>query len=372
MAGGCTLRPAGLRERVPLAPLTTLELGGPARFLLEAASLRELVAGLRWADAAGLPVALVGGGSNLVVADDGFPGLVVRLALRGVETRAQAGGALLTAAAGEPWDGVVERGVAEGLAGLECLSGIPGTAGATPVQNVGAYGQEVADTLAEVRALDRATLEEVALGPEQCGFGYRTSRFRAEPGRFAILAVTFRLRRSSRVAVRYEQLERALAGSAGAGTPGEVRQAVLALRRQKSMLLDPADPNRRSAGSFFVNPVVGPSELDEVVRRALDGGLVSRAEEMPRHPSAGGRFKLAAAWLVERSGFPRGFRRGPVGVSPAHALALVHHGGGRAADLVALAADVRAAVLDRFGVRLEPEPVFLGFPPGDPLTRSRS
>jgi len=262
---------------------------------------------------------------------------------------------------------VVSRAVAENLAGVECLSGIPGTVGATPVQNVGAYGQEVGEVVDSVRVLERATLRELTLGADECGFGYRTSRLRVEPDRFVVLAVTLRLVPGGAPLLGYPELERAVAEGDSARTLAGVRQAVLDLRRAKSMVLDPADPNRRSAGSFFVNPVVGPEQAEEVVRRALALEIVRAPDEVPRFLADGGRTKLSAAWLIERAGFARGYRRGAVGLSSRHALALVHHGGGSTAELVALARDIRSAVEARWGVRLAPEPVFLGFPPGDPL-----
>jgi len=355
--------PPGTREWFPLAPLTTLELGGPARWFFEARTRPELAGALLWAAEQGLPVAVLGGGSNLVVSDAGFPGLVVRLALRGLVVQAGGGSVRLSVAAGEPWDWVVARSVDENLAGLECLSGIPGTAGATPIQNVGAYGQEVAEVVEEVRVLDRASLREATLGADECGFSYRSSSFRSEPERFVVLAVTFRLRPGGPPTVCYDDVERALGDRAAAATLGEVRETVLSLRRGKSMLADPDDPNRRSAGSFFTNPVVSPETADRVSGRAVALGFA----EPRRFPAAGGWVKLAAAWLVEHAGFPRGLRRGAVGLSSRHALALVHHGGGTTAELLALAREIRSGVEARFAVRLTPEPVFLGFPARDPL-----
>jgi UDP-N-acetylmuramate dehydrogenase len=369
-------RPPGLRENVPLSELTTLELGGPARYLLEARSRAALRQALLWAGGERLPVAVVGGGSNLVVSDSGFPGLVIRVALRGLLLQGGSGRVLLSAAAGERWDWVVGRAVTENLAGLECLSGIPGAVGATPVQNVGAYGQEVADTIAEVRALDRVTLREVTLTPADCGFAYRRSRFRSESERFVILAVTFRLQPGGAPTLRYAELERAVGQGTTPPTLAAVRDAVLELRRQKAMVLDPDDPNRRSVGSFFLNPVLAVQEAEEVARRAAVSG------ELPRYPTGDGRVKLSAAWLIEKAGFAKGYRRGAVGLSSRHVLALVHHGGGSTAELLDLAREIRAGVEARFGVVLEPEPLFLGFggqpsaasgqlpPPDAPETRS--
>ncbi len=356
-----------VRRSVPLAPLTTLELGGPAAALADVASTAQLRDVLRWAQRERLPATVMGGGSNLVVADQGFPGLVVRPRLRGLELDHDGDAALLRAAAGEPWDDVVAAAVEKGFAGLECLSGIPGLTGATPVQNVGAYGQEVADTVAAVRVLDRLDLEERTLSPEECRFGYRDSRLRRDPDRFVVLEVSFRLRAGGAPTLRYAELARSLAPHTATPELAAVREAVLELRRGKSMVLAPDDPNRRSVGSFFVNPVVTPGRADEAARRAVAAGELSEAADLPRFAAETGRVKLSAAWLVEHAGFPRGLRRGPVGLSSRHALALVHHGGGSTAELLALAADIRAAVRRRFGVLLRPEPVFLGFTAGDPL-----
>jgi UDP-N-acetylmuramate dehydrogenase len=312
---------------------------------------------LDWARRRGLPVRVLGGGSNLVVADQGVPALVVRLALRGIEARDAAGAVEVTAAAGEGWDDLVRLVVGRGWAGVECLSGIPGLVGATPIQNVGAYGQEVSETVAAVRALDRARGDVVTLQPEACGFDYRDSRFKRDgPDRWVVLAVTFRLRPGPPAPSRYADLVAALARR-GLDRPSldDVREAVLAIRRAKSMVLDPADENRRSCGSFFVNPVVTAAEAARVGAAAGDPG-------MPGWPQPGGGVKLSAAWLIERAGFRRGWRDGPVGLSTRHSLAVVAHDGARARDVVRVAWVLRAGVEDRFGVRLIPEPVFWGFP----------
>ncbi|MCS6915504.1 MAG: UDP-N-acetylmuramate dehydrogenase [Myxococcales bacterium] len=349
-----------VHHHVPLASCCTLELGGPARYLTEATDEAHVRQALRWAAARQLPVALLGGGSNVVISDEGFNGLVVLLSLRGVTLRAAGDCVLVTAAAGEPWDPLVARCVQHGLAGLECLSGIPGTAGATPIQNVGAYGQEISGVLQRVRVLDRMTLDIEEIGPEGCALGYRDSRFKREPERYVVLSVTFALRPGAPSVLRHDELARSL-GPGPAPLPA-VREAVLRLRRGKSMVLDPRDENRRSVGSFFVNPVLSAGHVADIQERALRLGLVRAPDEIPCYPVAPGQVKLPAAWLIERSGIHRGLRRGPVGVSSRHALALVHHGGGRTADLIALAREVQRAVEDRFGVHLVPEPVFLGFP----------
>jgi UDP-N-acetylmuramate dehydrogenase len=328
--------------------LTTLELGGPARHLVEARDDAAVLEALAWAPARGVPVLVLGGGSNLVVGDGGFEGLVIRMATRGrTFVPGAPGEVLMTVAAGEPWDDVVADTVARGLAGLECLSGIPGLAGATPIQNVGAYGQEVGETIRSVRVVERASGRIVDLSPADCAFAYRDSAFRRAPGRHVVLGVTFALREGGAPTLRYRELADALAGSASP-TLAEARATVLALRARKSMVIDPADPNRRSAGSFFTNPIV-----DAAVADAL-------GPEAPRWPAGPGRVKLSAGWLIEHAGIAKGTRRGPVGVSTNHALALVHHGGGTTAALLDLAREVRAAVLARFGVALAPEPIFVG------------
>lgn len=350
--------PPGLLRDVPLRDRCTLGLGGPARHFVSVGDLDALRAALRWADARGLDVAVLGGGSNVVVADAGFDGLVIHTGQRGVALLPDGGRVLVTAAAGEPWDELVERTVAEGLAGLECLSGIPGLVGATPIQNVGAYGQEVAETIHAVQVMERATLDLRWLSPSTCGFGYRHSRFKEEPGRYVVLAVTFALAPGGAPKRAYDELSRALPEHASLP---EVRQAVLSLRRRKSMVLDPDDENRRSVGSFFTNPVLPEAQARAALQRAVDTGAAATADEVPRYPAGPGRIKLAAGWLIERAGIRRGQRHGQAGVSSRHALSLVHHGGGSTAELLELAQAVQQAVHGRFGVWLQAEPAFLGF-----------
>jgi len=342
-------------ENVPLAPLCTMGVGGPARFFVEAANEAAVLAALRWAQERGVPLRVLGGGSNLVVADAGVDGLVVKIALRGVSSREAGGGLEVTAAAGEPWDALVAHAVERGWAGLECLSGIPGLVGATPIQNVGAYGQEVSQTVTAVRALDRRTGETVTRAREDCGFGYRSSRFKSgEPDRFIVLGVTYRLLPGGAPAVRYADVESDLARR-GIARPSlaDVRTSVLAIRRSKSMVLTPDDPNRRSCGSFFLNPVVDHATFERVSLAAGDPA-------MPRWRETDGRVKLSAAWLIEHAGLRRGEGPGPVALSTRHSLAIVCREGARAADVAAFARDIRARVEARFGVRLVPEPVFWG------------
>ena len=333
-----------------LAAHTTLRLGGPAAHWVRAVTEDELVAAVTDADAAGRPVLVLGGGSNLVVADEGFAGTVVEVATRGIAPEADlCSGAVVTVAAGEDWDALVARAVAEGWVGLEALSGIPGSVGATPLPNVGAYGQEVADTVARVRVLDRTERRVRTFFAADCGFGYRTSRFKREPGRYVVLTVTFQLRLGDRAApVRYAELARALGVELGERPPlAAVREAVLRLRSGKGMVLDDADPDTWSAGSFFTNPVVDPAALP-------DGA--------PAWPQPDGRVKTSAAWLIDRAGFDKGYAGpgGRVSLSTKHTLALTNRGHARTSDLLALAREVRAGVADRFGIVLENEPVLVG------------
>ena len=326
-----------------LGAWTTLGLGGPAGRVVEARSDDELVAAVREADA---PL-LLAGGSNVVVADEGFPGTVVRVLTSGVGVHDDV---VLDVAAGEPWDPFVARCVEEGRAGIECLAGIPGSVGATPIQNVGAYGQEVAETIVAVRALDRHSGEVRDLSPAECGFGYRTSALKRDPGRFAVLRVAFRLPRGGASGpIRYAELARTLDVPVGGTAPvADVREAVLALRRGKGMVLDPADPDTRSAGSFFTNPILDPAAVPEGA---------------PAWPEPDGRVKTSAAWLIERSGFARGDGDPDgIAISTKHVLALTNRGEGTAEDLVAFARRIAHAVRERFGIELAPEPVFVNLP----------
>jgi UDP-N-acetylmuramate dehydrogenase len=343
-------------ENESLASRCTMEIGGRARYFVEAREERTVQEALEWTATRGLDLFVLGGGSNLVVADEGVEGLVIKVALRGVTTRSGPGSVEVTAAAGETWDELVRLTVERGWAGLECLSGIPGLVGATPIQNVGAYGQEVSDVLSHVRALDRRTGRIRMLAPGECGLTYRDSAFkREESGRYILLAVAYRLAPGGAPVVRYPDVERALtARGIAAPSPADVRQSVLAIRRSKSMVLDQEDDNRRSCGSFFLNPIVTVAELRCVEERAGPDAA------MPRWPERDGRVKLSAAWLIERAGFERGHREGSVGLSTRHTLAIVCHNGARTRDVVAFAQRVREGVEERFGVRLRPEPVFWG------------
>jgi UDP-N-acetylmuramate dehydrogenase len=336
---------AGLR----LAELTTLHVGGPAREVVAVATQDELVDAVRTADGRGDQVLVVGGGSNLVVGDDGFDGVVVLVRSRGVDQRDVAGGTGLVVAAGEPWDELVAATVDAGLGGIAALSGIPGLAGATPIQNVGAYGQEIASVVRSVRVLDRATGAVRELSPADCAFGYRDSRLKHDPS-LVVLAVAVTLARAP-VRVQYGELARRLGVDVGdSAPPADVRAAVLALRRAKGMVLDPADLDTRSAGSFFTNPVLA----DE------DSRLAALPDTAPRYPSAPGTTKVSAAWLIEQSGIGKGYGRGEARISGKHTLALTNRGTATTAELLEVASDVVAAVRAKFGIELVPEPVLVG------------
>jgi UDP-N-acetylmuramate dehydrogenase len=328
-----------VRRDVRLADLTTLAVGGPIDRLVEVVDADELVAAVRDADEAGRPLLVLGGGSNVVAPDEGWPGDVVLVRSSGIERSGDA----LTVQAGHDWDALVAYTVENHLAGVEALSGIPGSTGATPIQNVGAYGQEVAQTITTVRVWDRAEKVERTLSPAECGFAYRDSRLKREPGRFVVLEVDFVLHpgRESRP-VGYAELARTLGVEIGETAPlADVRDAVLELRRGKGMVWDPSDPDSRSAGSFFTNPIVAQEQ-------AVEG--------CPSWPAGDGSVKLSAAWLVQHAGFGRGTRQGNVGTSSRHSLALTTEPGATAAELMAFAGRVIEAVRDQFGVTLVPEP----------------
>ena len=334
-----------------LAELTTLRVGGPAAAVVVAHDEQELIDAVREADASGVPALVVGGGSNLVVSDDGYPGTVVVVGTRGLEVDGDTcGGAWVTVAGGEPWDDVVAHAVEHDWAGLEALSGIPGSTGATPVQNVGAYGQEVAQTVARVRTFDRVDGVRRTFTAADCGFGYRTSRFKAEPGRHLVLDVAFQLRFSATSdPVRYAELARRLGLEVGDRAPlADVREAVLALRRAKGMVLDPGDHDTWSVGSFFTNPVLSAEQA------------ASLPDDAPRYPAGDGLVKTSAAWLIERSGVAKGQAHGGAAVSTKHSLAITNRGAATVADVLALARDVRDRVRAAYGVDLAAEPTLVG------------
>jgi UDP-N-acetylmuramate dehydrogenase len=353
-----------VEENKPLAPLTTLGIGGPARWFVEAASEDDVVEAAAWARAHGLALFVLGGGSNLLVSDDGFLGLVLRVALRGVEIDEveRVDEKIYKVAAGEDWDGFVERTVRDQCAGVECLAGIPGTVGGTPVQNVGAYGQEVGSSIQRVRAFDLGERAFVEFSAAECGFAYRRSRFNTEDrGRYLVTRVDYRLTPGGPPTLRYADLQRALAesgaadGSASGAAPGlvEVAAAVRRVRLSKGMLLVEGDADCRSAGSFFKNPVVSEDEVRRVAECC--------GKEPPRFPAGDGKVKLPAAWLIEQAGFSKGYALGAAGVSSRHTLALINRGGATAREILELAGQIAAAVEVRFGIELEMEPVLVGF-----------
>lgn len=341
---------------VALAPFCTMRVGGPARWFVEARRQSEVIDALRWASLKGVPMQVFGGGSNIVVADEGVDGLVVRVAVLGIGSELVRGCRVYSVGAGEPWDPFVADTVSADDAGLECLSGIPGLVGGTPIQNVGAYGQEVSDTITQVQAVDRAIATSVSFSRVQCGFGYRTSRFKqSDAGRYVVTRVEFSLAPHGSPTIQYGDV---IAFFDAAGTPSptlsQAREGVLAIRRRKGMVIEDGNPANRSCGSFFVNPVVPRADFDRLQSAAGTAAV-------PHFVVAAGSVKIPAAWLIERAGFPKGTTRGPVGISPFQAQALVNHGGARAADVVALACEVKRAVWRTFGISLVPEPVFVGF-----------
>ncbi|MBF8186046.1 UDP-N-acetylmuramate dehydrogenase [Nonomuraea sp. K274] len=337
-----------------LAPYTTLRLGGPARDFAEATTAEQLVSLTAEADRNAVPTLVLGGGSNVVVSDEGFDGLVIKVATRGVSVSRDGEQVVVTVEAGEDWDPLVARAVAEGWSGIECMSGIPGLVGSTPIQNVGAYGQEVAQTIRCVRAYDRLTRQVVDLEARQCGFSYRDSVFKRDLARHVVLAVTYALDVSPMSGpVTYDELAARLrVEPGGRAALEEAREAVLGLRRGKGMVLDPADPDTRSAGSFFTNPVLSKEQAED---------LGVRAPGHPRWDMPDGSVKVPAAWLIEQAGFPKGYERGPVRISTKHTLALTNPTeAATTADLLALAVEVRDGVREKFGVTLVNEPVMVG------------
>jgi UDP-N-acetylmuramate dehydrogenase len=348
-----------LLENIPLAPLTTFKIGGPARYFVEASTIVELQEAVTFANSRSLPLFVLGGGSNLLVADEGWPGLVLKIAIQGIEQRSghdEDGKVLFDAGAGESWDKFVSRAVMARCAGVECLSGIPGSVGGTPVQNVGAYGQEVSETIASVQVLDLKDGQVRELCNEACGFGYRSSIFNtSERGRFIVLRITYALTPGGSPRIAYADLKRHFEGRETSPDLAETREAVRHIRALKGMLIVPGDPDSQSAGSFFKNPVLTEDQHEALRQRAVARGLT-----LPSYPALETRKKVSAAWLVERSGFARGFGSGQVGISSKHALAIVNRGGATAADVIAFEQQIQQRVEEIWGVHLEPEPVMVG------------
>jgi UDP-N-acetylmuramate dehydrogenase len=341
---------------VALAPLCTMRVGGPARWFVSAHTESGLVAALAWASGRGVPVHVLGGGSNVVIADEGIDGLVIQVAITGVERRDDGQRVTFAAGAGEQWDALVAASIAADGAGLECLSGIPGCVGGTPVQNVGAYGQDVSMTISHVDVVDRRTASPRRLTNAECAFGYRSSRFKREDiDRFIVSRVEYSLAAGGPPTVAYaDVVEYVQRTGMSAPRLSDVRDAVLAIRRRKGMVIEPGNDTNRSCGSFFVNPVVSR----EVLRRVQD---VAAGHRVPHYEVDAAGVKIPAAWLIERAGFPKGTSRSVVAISPFQAQAIINRGGARAADVLALACDVKRAVWTMFGISIVPEPVFLGF-----------
>lgn len=347
-----------LQENVPLAPLTTFKVGGPARYFVEAQSIGQVQEAVAFARSRQLELFVLGGGSNLLVADAGWPGLVLKVAISGIEqSSSDDGKTVFEVGGGEPWDKFVAHAVMQHCAGVECLSGIPGSVGGTPVQNVGAYGQEVSETVESVEALDLRDNQVRELCREACGFAYRSSIFNtSERGRFIILRVRYGLTAGGEPRISYADLERHFDGWESAPNVAEIREAVRHIRALKGMLIIPGDEDCRSAGSFFKNPVLTEAQHQELEKRAA-----TRRLNVPSYPALETRKKVSAAWLVEHSGFAKGYGSGRVGISHKHALAIVNRGGASAAEVLALKEQIQLRVEEIWGVKLEPEPVMVGF-----------
>ena len=345
-----------LQEQVPLAGWCTLDVGGPARWFVSATSEATIVEALNWADAHQVEVLVLGGGSNVVIADEGFPGLVIQIAIRGIDRMGDGPTTVFGVGSGEPWDEFVAWTVEAGCAGLECLSGIPGLVGGTPVQNVGAYGQEVSSTIRSVRAIETASRKPVTIEARECGFGYRTSRFKhVDAGRFIVTAVEYALSQSGAPTIVYADAVKYFADRAGAAPSlSDVRAAIIEIRSRKGMVIRDGNPANRSCGSFFINPIVRCDYFDRIAASV-------RGEQVPHYPAGEAHVKVPAAWLIEHAGFAKGYEQGRVGISPFQAQGLINRGGASAADVLTLAVAIKRAVWKRFGVALVPEPVFVGF-----------
>jgi len=346
-----------LQENVPLAPLTSIRVGGPARYFVEARTLAEVSEAVAFSYTGELPLFVLGGGSNLVISDAGWNGVVLKVAITGIEERSQDGKSVFEVGAGEEWDKFVARAVARNCAGIECLSGIPGSVGGTPVQNVGAYGQEVAETIESVLALDLRDSQVHELCNDACGFSYRTSIFNStQRGRYIILRVNYALNSGGEPRLQYADLKRYFAGWSVPPTLAETRDAVRRIRAGKGMLISPGDDDCRSAGSFFKNPVLTAEQF-----QALTSLATAKNLQIPSYPALDALRKVSAAWLVEHSGFSKGLVSGAVGISRKHALAIINRGDATAADIVAFKDQIQQRVEDMWGIHLEPEPVFVGF-----------
>ena len=349
-----------IQRDVGLAEWCTLGLGGAARWFHRAGDESAVQQALGWARDHNMPVHVLGGGSNVVFSDAGFDGLVLQVDIRGIEQRSAQDRRMFLAGAGEPWDEFVALTVEAGCGGLECLSGIPGLVGGTPVQNVGAYGQDVSAVITKLRAIDRKTGDVMVLAGGECGFGYRSSRFKRDD-RYIVSRVEFGLLPGVPPTVSYADVVSYFEHIDQPPSLGDVREAILTIRRRKGMVIEPGNPANRSVGSFFVNPVITSGHFAQIRGREGDNATI------PNYPVGATAVKVPAAWLIERAGFPKGYTRGAVGVSPFQAQAIVNHGGATAGDVLALAADIKRAVWNTFSIGIVPEPVFVGFPPSPEL-----
>ena len=352
--------PEHIAVNVPLQDKTTLEVGGPAEYFLDATSLDQALSGLTWAKQAGVPITILGGGSNVLIADEGLSGLVIRIGLSDWSSTIDSQSVIVKAGAGLNWDKLVRTVTDNGWAGIECLVGIPGRVGAAPIQNIGAYGQEFADVAVGVHVVDLRTLQPSYLNAKACCFGYRTSIFKTvEQGRYLVTGVTLALQRNGAPVIRYDQLRSRLNADADIG---HVMKTVEDLRAEKSMLAGGMDQNRRSAGSFFLNPILSPDALEalkvRLTQHALDSSQLPVWHASMANGAAG--YKVPAAWLIERAGLHKGYGAGPVGLSTNHTLAIVNRGHGTASDIIKFAQHVQESVSGFFGIKLRPEPVLLG------------
>ncbi len=346
-----------VQENIALAPLTTLRVGGRARYFMRAGSVEDVQAAVSFAEERNLPLFVLGCGSNVLVSDNGWPGLVLQIGISGIDHTHERGTIRLIVGAGEDWDPFVAFCVTRHLAGIECLSGIPGSVGATPVQNVGAYGQEVSQTIASVLVFDLTDKQVREMYAPDCEFGYRSSVFNSrENGRYIILRVIYEVRAGGAPSLRYADLQKCFASRNEAPTLAEVRKAVLEIRASKGMLITPGDPDSRSAGSFFKNPMLTTAQFDDLLRRARERNL-----HVPSYPASSQQKKISAAWLVENSGFTKGYVKGRAGISSKHALALVNRGDATAAEIAALRDEIQQRVEQQWGIKLEAEPVLVGF-----------
>lgn len=341
-------------KQVTLAPYTTFGIGGPAQWFIEGSTEEEVLDAVRFAHEQNARLFVLGGGSNLLISDAGFPGVVLHIVLKGIEQQHLGNATRFSVAAGEDWDAFVSQAVDQNCGGIECLAGIPGSVGGTPVQNVGAYGQEVAETISFVRALDLQTMRFVELHAAECGFAYRRSIFNtSHRDRYIVTRVQYELRNNTNAVTSYADLKRYFQNWKSSPTLSEVSSAVRDIRRGKGMLIVPGDPDCRSAGSFFKNPVISSEHFAQIMAR-------SNGANVPNYPAADGQVKLPAAWLLDQAGFHKGYVQGRAGISSKHTLALINRDGASASDIAALRDAIVARVAEKFAIHLEPEPVWVG------------